>query len=106
MPLISPHLAQHTPLAQGSPLRTWVDGWLDYLSDHLPTIFIVVAVLVGILLLVRSGIKQTVLFAVGAALAFLLLTNLEETAAFFEEELPLPPGSSVPPADAPEPTPS
>ena len=98
MPGIPP-VAQETPPDQDSPLRNWVDGWLAYLSDNLPAVFIVVAVVVGILLLVKSGIEQTVLFAVGAALAFLLLTNLESTAEFFEDELP------VPPAEAPEPTP-
>lgn len=92
-------IAQPPPPDQDSPLRTWVDGWLAYLSDNLPAVFLVVAVVVGIVLLVKAGIKQTVLFAVGAALAFLLLTNLERTADFFEDELPMPP------AEAPEPAP-
>lgn len=96
MPGIPPTVAQETPL------QTWVNGWLAYLSENLPVAFLVVAVLVGILLLIRGGVKQTVMFAIGAALAFLVLTNLESFAAFFGEELPLP---DSPAAVVPQPTP-
>lgn len=113
MPGMPPTVAQQPLQAQETPLQTWFSDWLSYLSDNLPLIFLVVAVLAGTLLLVRGGIKQTLMFAVGAAMAFMLLTNLEAVAEFLGNELPLPPDGAPslpepPEADAtepPEPTP-
>jgi hypothetical protein len=101
-----PTVAQEAPQAQETPLQTWFSSWLDYLSANLPAIFIVVAVLVGILLLAKGGIKQMLVFAIGAALAFLLLTNLEAVAELFSNELPLPPDGAPGPPESPDPAPS
>ncbi|QSB13426.1 hypothetical protein JQS43_17655 [Natronosporangium hydrolyticum] len=97
---IPPTVAPETVLAQETPFQNWLSNWLAWLSDNLPMIFIVVAVLTGILVLAKGGVKQVLIFAIGAALAFLLLTNLEAIADFFSDELPIdaPPG----PPEAPE----
>lgn len=97
-------LAQGTLQAQDTPLQDWVTGWLGYLSDNLPLVFLVVAILIGMVLLMKGdGIKQAVLFAIGAALAFLLLTNLESVAAFLGEELPLQLDRDLPSTESPPP---
>lgn len=105
MPGTPLHLGQEAPEPQDSPLRSWFDGWLGYLDANLPTVFIVVVVAVGILVLIRGGIKQAVLFAIGAALVLLLLLNLESVASFLRDELPLRSPDSVGP-DQPPPAPS
>lgn len=80
-------LAQEDP----SPIQAWIDDWLAFLSDRLPLVFVVVAILVGIVLIVKAqgGIGKLIAFGLGAALVFLLLTNLEAVADLFGEELPI-----------------
>lgn len=102
MSRIPPAVAQPVLHAQETPLQSWVSNWLAYLSDNLSVIFLVVAVLAGIIVLVKGGIKQVVMFAVGAALAFLLLTNLEDVAQFLRNELPLDSEGVPAPTDPPE----
>jgi len=48
-------------------------------------------VLVGIMLIVKSkgGLQRAIVFGIGAALVFLILTNVESIADFFGEELPV-----------------
>jgi len=78
-------------LAQDSPTQTWIEGWVDFLSTTLPLIFLVVVVLVGIILIVKAkgGLQKAIVFGIGAALVFLILTNVEAIADFFGEELPV-----------------
>lgn len=78
-------------LAQDSPTQTWIEGWVDFLSTMLPLIFLVVVVLVGTILVVRSrgGLQKAIIFGIGAALVFLILTNVESIADLFGEELPV-----------------
>jgi type IV secretory pathway VirB2 component (pilin) len=78
-------------LAQDSPTQTWVEGWVDFLSETLPLIFLVVVVLVGTILIVKSkgGLQKAIVFGIGAALVFLILTNVEAISGFFGEELPV-----------------
>ncbi|HLU45969.1 MAG TPA: hypothetical protein VKZ67_13290 [Natronosporangium sp.] len=99
------YLAQEAPEGHDSPLRIWLDGWLVYLQDHLTTIFLLVVAVVGLVVLVRGGIKQTIFFIVGAGLVLLLLFNLDSVAEFFREELPLPDNTSLLPGGGPDPTP-
>lgn len=79
-------------IAQDSPAQVWISDWTDFLSEHLPLIFPVVVLLAGTLLIARAqgGVGKLIGFGVGAAVVFLLLTNLEAVSAFFSEELPLP----------------
>lgn len=78
-------------LAQDSPTQTWIEGWVDFLSTTLPLIFLVVVVLVGIMLIIKAkgGLQKAIVFGIGAALVFLILTNVESIADFFGEELPV-----------------
>ncbi|HLU33700.1 MAG TPA: hypothetical protein VKZ74_06765 [Natronosporangium sp.] len=80
-----------TLLAQDSPTQTWIEGWVNFLSTTLPLVFLVVVVLVGIMLIVKAkgGLQKAIVFGIGAALVFLILTNVESIADFFGEELPV-----------------
>lgn len=79
------------PLAQDSPTQTWIEGWLDFLGETLPMVFLVVVILVGTVLIVRSrgGLQRAIVFGIGAALVFLILTNVEALSNLFGEELPV-----------------
>jgi hypothetical protein len=87
---VIPPLAQDPP-ADDTPSQAWIRDWVDFLQEMLPLILPVVVILVAILLIFRakSGIAQVIGFAIGAAMVFLLLTNLEGVADFFQNELPL-----------------
>lgn len=84
-------LAQSPPLAQDSPTQTWIEGWLDFLGTTLPVAFLVIVILVGIILIVKSrgGLQKAIIFGIGAALVFLILTNVEALSDLFGEELPV-----------------
>jgi type IV secretory pathway VirB2 component (pilin) len=84
-------LRQPPYVAQESPTQSWIQDWVDFLSSTLPLIFLVVVVLVGILLIVRSkgGLQKAIIFGIGAALVFLILTNVEAISDLFGEELPI-----------------
>jgi ABC-type bacteriocin/lantibiotic exporter with double-glycine peptidase domain len=88
--VLPPPFAQETP-ADDSPSQAWIRDWVDFLQEMLPLILPVVVILVGIILIfkAKSGIAQVIGFAIGAALVFLLLTNLEGVADFFQNELPI-----------------
>jgi hypothetical protein len=79
------------PLAQDSPTQSWIEGWLDFLESTVPAVFLVIVVLVGTVLIVRSrgGLQKAVIFAIGAALVYLLLTNVEALSGLFGDELPV-----------------
>ncbi|MPZ27298.1 MAG: hypothetical protein GEV12_13030 [Micromonosporaceae bacterium] len=79
------------PLAQDSPTQTWIQGWVDFLEETLPLIFLVVVILVGTILIVKSrgGLQKAIIFGIGAALVFLILTNVEAISDLFGEELPV-----------------
>jgi hypothetical protein len=78
-------------LAQDSPTQTWIEGWVEFLSETLPLIFLVVVILVGTVLVIRSkgGLQKAIVFGIGAALVFLILTNVEDISELFREELPV-----------------
>lgn len=78
-------------LAQDSPTQTWIQGWIDFLEETLPVAFLVVVILVGTVLIVRSrgGLQKAIVFGIGAALVFLILTNVEALSNLFGEELPV-----------------
>lgn len=77
--------------AQDSPTQTWVEGWVSFLQNILPLIFLVIVVLVGTVLVVKSrgGLQKAIVFGIGAALVFLILMNIDSIADFFGTELPV-----------------
>ena len=79
------------PVAQDSPTQTWIQGWIDFLGTTLPMLFLVIVVLVGTILIVKSkgGLQKAIIFGLGAALVFLILTNVDSVADLFRDELPL-----------------
>lgn len=63
MPGILATSAQQPILAQESPVQQWLSGWLAYLSENLPVLFVVLTILVGTILLVRGGgFKEAISF--------------------------------------------
>lgn len=78
-------------LAQDSPTQVWIADWTAFLTDTLPMIFLAVVILVGIILIVRTkgGLQKAIIFGLGAALVFLILTNVDGFSNLFEEELPI-----------------
>jgi len=78
-------------LAQDSPTQTWIQDWTAFLTDTLPVIFLAVVILVGTVLIVRSrgGLQKAIIFGLGAALVFLILTNVDSFSDFFRRELPI-----------------
>ncbi len=81
---------QAPPLAQ-SPTQTWIQEWLEFLQTTLPMVFLVIVILVGTVLIIRSrgGLQKAIIFGIGAALVFLILTNVEALSNLFGEELPV-----------------
>lgn len=79
------------PLAQDSPTQGWIQQWVDFLEETLPLIFLVVVILVGTILIVKSkgGLQKAIIFGIGAALVFLILTNVEAFSELFGDELPV-----------------
>ncbi|HLV58675.1 MAG TPA: hypothetical protein VKY81_07370 [Natronosporangium sp.] len=84
-----PHL-----LAQSSPTQDWITGWTMFLRQTLPMVFLVVVILVGTILIVRArgGLQKAIIFGIGAALVYLILTNVDAMSRLFEQELPIPEG--------------
>jgi hypothetical protein len=78
-------------LAQDSPTQAWIEDWVGFLQNTLPLIFLVIVILVGTILIVRSrgGLQKAIIFGIGAALVFLILTNVEAVSNLFGEELPI-----------------
>jgi hypothetical protein len=78
-------------LAQDSPTQAWIEDWVGFLQNTLPLIFLVIVVLVGTILIVRArgGLQKAIVFGIGAALVFLILTNVEAVSNLFGEELPI-----------------
>lgn len=79
-------------VAQETPAQAWILDWVDFLSENLPAIFLVVVLVVGIALVAKAqgGLGKVIAFGLGAALVFLFVTNVEAISAFFREELPIP----------------
>jgi hypothetical protein len=78
-------------VAQDSPTQTWVEGWLEFLGETLPVVFVVIVILVGTILIVKSrgGLQKAIIFGIGAALVYLILNNVVEISMLFEKELPV-----------------
>lgn len=82
-------VAQEAPAE--SPAQVWISGWVEYLEGILPLVFLVVVLVVGTLLIARTsvGLGKVIGFGIGAALVFLLITNVELVSSFLTEELPI-----------------
>lgn len=84
--------ATHPYLAQEEerPVRDWIGELTSDLAALLPVIFLVIVLLVGTILIVKTkgGLQKAIVFGLGAALVFLILTNVESVAAIFQGELP------------------
>lgn len=78
--------------SQPTPLQDWITRWTEFLDGALPAIFLVVVLLVGcVMIFMRRGYwpRKTILFGIGAAVAYLILTNVTNMAGLFQQELPL-----------------
>jgi len=87
-------MSRPIPLSQEPPtgsITGWFNDLLSWFQGTLPVVFLVIVVAVGIMLIIQSrgGLKKAVVFGIGAALVYLILTNVEGFSAIFESELPL-----------------
>ena len=77
---------------QPTPLQGWITGWTEFLATTAPLVFLVAVIAYGSwrIIMRRGGWPwKTMVFGLGAALVFLLLTNVEAVAELFWRELPL-----------------
>lgn len=77
---------------QPTPAQGWILGWVEFLSGTAPMVFLVAVIAYGCwrIIMRRGGWPwKTMVFGLGAALVFLLLTNTEAIAELFRRELPL-----------------
>ncbi len=81
-------LSQEPPTGS---ITGWFNDLLSWFQGTLPVVFLVIVVAVGIVLIIQSkgGLKKAVVFGIGAALVYLILTNVEAFSSLFESELPL-----------------
>jgi type IV secretory pathway VirB2 component (pilin) len=87
--LVEPiQLSQEPPTGS---ITGWFNDLLSWFQGTLPVVFLVIVVAVGIVLIVQAkgGLKKAVVFGIGAALVYLILTNVESFSSLFESELPL-----------------
>lgn len=73
-------------------IQSWITSWTEFLSTTAPMIFLVAVIVYGSWRIIMRGGGwpwKTMVFVLGAALVYLLLTNVEEVAESFRRELPL-----------------
>lgn len=73
-------------------IQSWITSWTEFLSTTAPMIFLVAVIAYGSWRIIMRGGGwpwKTMVFVLGAALVYLLLTNVEEVAESFQRELPL-----------------
>lgn len=80
------------PIILAGDITNWIDDTTAWLSNTLPVLFLAVVVAIGLYLLVvtRGGIRKVLVFGVGAAVVFMVLTNVDNIADMFGTELGAP----------------
>lgn len=81
-----------------SPTQGWIISWTDFLRETLPTLFLVIVLGFGLIIMIRRGNKKkqirgglaaAIAFGLAAALVYLLLTHVADVADWFHNELPV-----------------
>ena len=70
-------------------ITNWIDDTTAWASGTLPFIFLTVVMLFGVWLLIvtRGGIRMLLVFGLGAAAVYMVLTNVDSIANMFGTEL-------------------
>ena len=82
-------MASAPDLVLAGDIRNWVTNTTDWFSTTLPIVFLTLVLGFGIWLLIvtRGGIRKLVVFAIGAAIVYMLLTNVDSLADMFSTEV-------------------
>lgn len=78
-----------TSVVLAGDITDWIDSTTSWVAATVPVVFLTVVFVFGVWLMVvtRGGIRKLVLFAVGAALVYMLLTNVDALGGMFSSEL-------------------
>jgi len=77
------------PVVLAGPITAWLQSQVDFYNNLLPTAMLVIILAVGAWLFVsgKGGIKTVLGFGIGGVLVFMLLTNVEQFANLFKDEV-------------------
>jgi len=80
---------QPTDVVLAGDITNWVDNTTTWFSTTLPFIFLTAVFGFGLWLLIitRGGIRKLIVFAIGAAVVYMLLTNVDALANMFGTEV-------------------
>jgi uncharacterized protein YqgC (DUF456 family) len=78
-----------TDVVLAGDITNWVDNTTSWFSTTLPFIFLTLVFGFGVWLLIvtRGGIRKLIVFAIGAAVVYMLLTNVDALANMFGTEV-------------------
>ena len=90
-----------TPIVLAGEVTDWIDDTTSWLAGALPVIFLTVVMAFGVYLMIvtRGGIRKLILFGIGAAVVYMVLTNVANIGGMFGTELGAPAPASAPAAD-------
>lgn len=77
------------PIILAGDITDWIDDTTSWAAGTLPVIFLTVVMLFGVWLLIvtRGGIRKLLVFGLGAAAVYMVLTNVDSIADMFGTEL-------------------
>lgn len=89
-----------TTIVLAGDITDWIDDQTNWLSGALPAIFLTVVMAFGVYLMVvtRGGIRKLIVFGIGAAVVYMVLTNVAFIGSMFGTELGAPAPGPRPPA--------
>lgn len=78
-----------TSIILAGEVTDWIDDQTNWLAGALPVIFLTVVFAFGVYLMVvtRGGIRKLILFGIGAAVVYMVLTNVDAIGGMFSTEL-------------------
>jgi hypothetical protein len=78
-----------TDVVLAGDITNWIDDTTTWFSTTLPFIFLTLVFGFGVWLLImtRGGIRKLIVFAIGAAVVYMLLTNVDALATMFGTEV-------------------
>ncbi|GAB1646803.1 hypothetical protein [Krasilnikovia sp. MM14-A1259] len=77
------------PVVLAGDITNWVDNTTNWLSTTIPVVFLTLVFGFGVwmLIMTRGAIRKLIVFAIGAAVVYMLLTNVDALARMFGTEV-------------------